>query len=212
MAKFLATVLAYLADTSCLMFSNQISAFEYVSILVSIILGLGITQILSALSTLLHNHKTIKLYWPHTLWVLFICFLHIQDWFITYQLKDKAAWHLPELFFVLLYPVMLFVAAKMLLPDGLQEAHADMKALYHRQYPTIFFVISFSIAISILFNTLLLRESWLSQWPLAVFLTGMLWISIKKSSSEALHHIVAITITLAALVSVIVERDAWVIK
>ncbi|TAD92233.1 MAG: hypothetical protein EAY75_03095 [Bacteroidetes bacterium] len=192
--------------------SNPISAFEYVSILVSIILGLGITQILSAVSTLLLHQKTVKRYWPHTLWVLFISFLHIQDWFITYQLKDKAVWHLPELFFVLLYPIMLFVAAKMLLPDGLQEAHADMKVLYLRQYPAIFFAISLSIAISILFNTFLLRQSLISQWPLALFLGAMLWISIKKPPSELLHKTVALVVTLAALFSVIVERNAWVIK
>ncbi len=57
--------------------SNQISPFEYISILVSIILGLGITQILSAFTDLLYNYKKVKFYWPQLLWVLFILFLQI---------------------------------------------------------------------------------------------------------------------------------------
>ena len=109
------------------MLSNQINPFEYVSILVSIILGLGITQILSSFSDLLYHYKTVKFYWPHTTWILFILFLHIQDWFITYQLKDKTVWRLPELLFILLYPVTLFMTAKMLLPTNENEEKANIK-------------------------------------------------------------------------------------
>ena len=101
--------------------TNQISPFEYVSILVSIILGLGITQILSSFSDLLYNHKKVKFYLPHSIWVIFVLFLHIQDWFVTYQLKDKMIWELPELVFILLYPIMLFMAAKMLIPTNNDE-------------------------------------------------------------------------------------------
>ena len=194
------------------MFSNQISPFEYVSILVSIILGLGITQILSAFSDLLYNYKKVRFYWPHTFWIVFILFLHIQDWFITYQLKDKPVWHLPELFFILLYPISLFCVAKMLLPTNEREERNDMKLFYKSQYPLLFFIVGISIFISILFNYFFLKESPLQQVPLLIFLSVMLYTAIKKVENEMLHKAIAITIISASLVSVILEENVWIIK
>jgi len=194
------------------MFSNQISPFEYVSILVSIILGLGITQILSAFSDLLYHHKKVRFYWPHTFWLVFILFLHIQDWFITYQLKDKPVWHLPELFFILLYPISLFCAAKMLLPTNEREERNDMKLFYKSQYPIIFIIVGISIFISILFNYFFLSERLLQQIPLMIFLCVILYTALKKVESEILHIAVAIAIISASLVSVVLEENVWIIK
>lgn len=194
------------------MLSNQISSFEYVSILVSIILGLGITQILSAFSDLLYDFKKTKFYWPHTLWILFILFLHIQDWFITYQLKDKAVWHLPELFFILLYPIALFCAAKMLLPANENEERFNMKMFYKNQYTLIFIVIGISVLMSILFNVFFLKKTFLQQGLLIIFLLVIVCTSVKKANHELLHKAIAIAITLASLVSVIAEENIWIIK
>ena len=121
---------------------SVINPFEYSTILVSIILGLGITQLLSAFSDLLYNYKKVTFYWPQTLWMVFILFLHIQDWFITYQLKDKPEWHFAELVFILLYPVSLFMAAKLLLPSNDKEQSRQMKYYYMSQFPVLFSVMA----------------------------------------------------------------------
>jgi hypothetical protein len=194
------------------MLSNQISAFEYVSILVSIILGLGITQILSSFSDLLYHYKEIKFYWPHSVWILFILFLNIQDWFITYQLKDKLAWSLPALFFILLYPITLFIAAKMLLPANESDKGTDMKLYYRSHYPVIFFIVGIAIFISILFNVFLLQKSWLQQVLLLLFFCLIMYISLRKVENGLLHKWMAVLVGAASVLSVILEKNVWVIK
>jgi cell division protein FtsW (lipid II flippase) len=194
------------------MFSNQISPFEYVSILISIILGLGITQILSAFTDLLYNYKKTRFYWPHTIWVIFILFLHIQDWFITYQLKDTPVWHLPELFFILLYTVSLFCVAKMLLPTNENEEQFDMKLFYKNQFPVLFIIVGISVLISILFNISFLHKSVLQQIPLIIFLLVVIITALKKVDNELLHKGLAMAITSASMVSIIVEENTWIIK
>lgn len=194
------------------MSSNQISAFEYVSILVSIILGLGITQILSSFSDLLYNFKRIKFYWPHTLWVIFILFLHIQDWFVTYELRLKSVWRLPELMFILAYPVSLFIAAKMLLPTNEAEKTNDMKSYYMSHFPTIFLIMAFSISCSILFNIFLLGRPIIEQGLLFIFLATMIYLFAKKDENETIHKTIAVCITIASVMSVVLEQDVWVIK
>jgi hypothetical protein len=192
--------------------NSQISPFEYVSILVSIILGLGITQILSSFSDLLYNSKKVKYYWPHTIWIIFILFLHIQDWFITYQLTGIKVWYLPELIFVLLYPISLFTTAKMLLPTNEVEKNDDMKKYYFSQYPTIFLLIGLCITLSIVFNILLLRNSIQDQLILLLFLTVMLLVGGLKLRSEFLHKIIAFIICISSIITIVLENKTWVIK
>jgi hypothetical protein len=194
------------------MVSNPINPFEYVSILISIILGLGITQILSSFSDLLYHHKKVKFYPPHTVWVLFVLFLHIQDWFVTYQIKDKPAWSLPELVFILLYPITLFIAAKMLLPTNNEEERFDMKVFYFSQFPMIFLLISISILLSILFNIFFLKASQWQQMPLLVFMAATATLSFKKIQNETVHKLFAICILMAVVLSVVLEKSVWVIK
>lgn len=191
---------------------NQISPFEYVSILVSIILGLGIAQLLSSLADLLYRFNKIKFYWPHSIWVLFVLFLHIQDWFITYQLKTIAVWTVPKLSFVLLYPIMLFLSAKMLLPTNPTEESEDMKLFYNGQFRIIFVLMAMSIVLSIFFNVYLLDRSWVEQIILIVFFGNVVVLAFFNTTSELWHKSLAVAILLGSVVATIAENNYWVIK
>jgi hypothetical protein len=194
------------------MYNNPINPFEYVSILISIILGLGITQLLSAFSDLLYHYKKVKFYWPHTIWLLFILFLNIQDWFITFKLKDKMEWNLPELLFVLLYPIALFVVSKMILPTNESEEKCQMKTFYFSQFRITFFMIAISAFLSLLFNVYLLNKSYTEQIPIFLLFSIMLFITFKKTSLEWMHQTLAVIVAFGTIVSVIIEQKDWVIK
>jgi hypothetical protein len=192
--------------------ASQISVFEYISILISIILGLGITQLLSSFSDLLYDFKRVKFYWPHSIWIFFILFLQIQDWFITYQLKDKAVWQLSELMFLLLYPITLFTTAKMLLPTHEKEERFDMKSYFMSQSQIIFIMLLISIALSILFNVLLLKQSLNAQSPLMIFFIVILYMVLTKSKSDRLHKILSATVIIASLIAALFQKEVWVIR
>jgi hypothetical protein len=192
--------------------NNQISPFEYVSILISIILGLGITQILSSFSDLLYHYKKVKFYWPHTVWIMFVLFLHIQDWFITYQLKSKMIWNLPELLFILLYPIILYIAAKMLIPANDDSEKFDMKAYYLSHFQIIFSLIGFTILLSILFNMFFLSMVIFQQIPLIIFFVVTIFLSVKRVENELIHKILSIILLASVIFSVILEENFWVIK
>jgi len=70
----------------------MISSFEYVTVLISIVLGLGITQILTGIARLIQKRDKLIIYWPHLLWILFILFLHVQEWWVMYELKTMMQW------------------------------------------------------------------------------------------------------------------------
>jgi hypothetical protein len=56
----------------------MISAFEHVTVLKSIILGLGITQILTSIADLIHRSKRVKVYWHMCCGFLLCLSVHVQ--------------------------------------------------------------------------------------------------------------------------------------
>ncbi len=81
----------------------MISPFEYVIVLTSIILGMGITQIVSGLASIIHRWEKVKIYWPHLLLVILVFFIHIQEWWAAYDMRKYEYWRLPTFLFIILY-------------------------------------------------------------------------------------------------------------
>ncbi len=52
-------------------------AFGYLSVLTSIVLGLGIACLLTGLRQLLQAHGLVRLYWCHLLWALYLLIFQI---------------------------------------------------------------------------------------------------------------------------------------
>ena len=192
--------------------TNAISAFEYISILISIILGLGITQILSAIADIIYNIKNIKNYLPHSIWVAIILYLFIQDWFIIYELKNYTAWKLPAFLFILLYSITLYILAKLLFPPNLIEGKINLKDFFLKSVTKIYTLFSVCILLSILFNIFILKSNFFYQLYLLIPLAIFIYLAFKKIEVEWLHTLIAIIFLLTIITTTVVEVNEWYIK
>ena len=192
--------------------TNAISAFEYISILISIILGLGITQILSAIADIIYNIKNIKNYLPHSIWVAIILYLFIQDWFIIYELKNYTAWKLPTFLFILLYPITLYILSKLLFPPNLIEGKINLKDFFLKSVTKIYTLFSVCILLSILFNIFILKSNFFYQLYLLIPLAIFIYLAFKKIEVEWLHTLIAIIFLLIIITTTVVEVNEWYIK
>src|SRR5258705_1186143 len=104
----------------------MISSFEYVTVLISIVLGLGITQILTGIARLIQKRDKLIIYWPHLLWIVFILFLHVQEWWVMYELKTFIPWRLPVFFFFMLFPITPFLMGKLNFPNKIRGKKIDI--------------------------------------------------------------------------------------
>lgn len=180
--------------------------FEYVTVLISIILGMGITQIVTGVADMIHQWSRIKLYWPHLLWVLFVFFLHIQEWWSVFELRPIQSWYLGTFMFVILYPINLFILARILFPFGSTEG-TDFKEFYFTNYRKFFFwaviLPGLSIIDNVFINGYALKEQAL-QIFLIVGLGLLLWRDVK---TEWVHHLVVV-ILFVILVTGMIFTDA----
>src|SRR5690242_18156384 len=113
--------------------------FEYISVLISIVLGLGITQIVTGVADMIHHWNKIKIYWPHVLWIILVFFLQVQEWWWLYELRNNARWELPVFLFILLYPIDLFILSRILFP-AFSDEEVEFKQFYFDNYRKFFFL------------------------------------------------------------------------
>jgi len=89
--------------------------FEYLMVLVSIIMGLGITQVLRGLSKIARSQRADL---TVTLWAVTLFYLYVQNWWAFWDLNDVTAWNQLYFTLILLIPCAMFGATELLLPMG----------------------------------------------------------------------------------------------
>ena len=191
---------------------NAISAFEYVTILISIILGLGITQVLSSIAEYIHHSKKVTFYYPHSIWVAIILFMHIQEWFVIYELKGYPVWKLPTFLFIILYPIALFIITKLLFPIKLTDNELDLKEYYLNNFPKIFYLFSICILLSVIFNLYFLKTILWQQLLLLIPGCLFLYFAKQKIKQDKMHKALSIFILLLIIITTIAEQNAWYVK
>jgi hypothetical protein len=183
--------------------------FEYVSVLISIILGLGISQLVTGVADIVHQWDRVKLYWPHMLWIGFIFFLHIQDWWTLYDLRNLSVWRLHTFLFTILYPINLFILARILFPFNSDNQGTDFKQFYFQNTRRIFVWAIVLVTLSIIDNVLLSRLP-LTDQPLQLLLLAfLLFITIRNYRQEWIHKVIVLLLSGILLISMI-SHD-WVI-
>lgn len=126
-----------------------VDAFEYLSVLISIVLGLGITQLLLGFSRWLEHRRTFKPYGPAIAWAGFLLLVHVQTWWAMYGLRLYADWNFLQFSVVLLQPILLFLLAVLVFP-GPSAAEHDLRRNFFAQRPWFFGLFVALLVVSLL--------------------------------------------------------------
>ena len=111
------------------------SEFEYASVVVSIVLALGIADILRFFGDTVRDHDARKSYWVHTLWLLLLIKIHMDFWWQMWGFRDLLAIG-PGLIYLLIGPALLFVATRTLLPGS--NSSEDLEEMFFARKNSFF--------------------------------------------------------------------------
>ena len=95
--------------------------FEYISVLTSIIIGLGIAHLLRGVAGLVQHPGRHQTYWIHLVWVAYMFFNMAFWWWWQFNLGKLEVWYFPNYLFVLLYAVLLYLACALLFPSDMKD-------------------------------------------------------------------------------------------
>jgi len=109
---------------------SGVTPFEHISVLISIILGLGLTQLLTSVHRLVQARGRVRGYWLPLLWVALIFVSQVEWWWASFALRDDTVWNFFYFLFVLLSPVTLYLAAAFALPEFEPGQRYDLREYY----------------------------------------------------------------------------------
>lgn len=109
------------------------NAFEYLAVLLSIVIGLGMTNVLSGFASMVRHRDRVKIYWPLLVWMAVILLTHVQLWWALFELRKVPVWNFGAFLAVLMQPVALYLTTAVLVPDFPDKGEIDLKAAYYRE-------------------------------------------------------------------------------
>ncbi|MEO8881741.1 MAG: hypothetical protein ABI446_15215 [Gemmatimonadaceae bacterium] len=172
-------------------------AFGYLSVLLSIIIGLGITQLLTAGGRLIRHRAQVRFYWPPLLWAAVIVVIFIQMWWSMFGLRTLNSWGFLAFIVVLLQPIMVYMMAAVVLPENIESEAVDLRDHFEAQHRWMFGFFLATLIVSVV------KEETLSgRLPLGANLAFHIFLIVACVSGIAIksrrfHEVLALLIAMA---------------
>jgi hypothetical protein len=126
------------------------SAFEYLSVLISIVLALGMTRVLGGVGEMLQARSRRRIYWVHVIWIVNLFLYLVVAWWIFYRWRNQQTWPFFLFVFVLISPTILYLASLLLFPrEGDVDLAVDYKTHYYANHRAFFAIFSMFTVVDI---------------------------------------------------------------
>lgn len=178
--------------------------FEFILIITSVIYALAVAQILAGVSRIAQSTATIRLFLPHTCWVIILFVFIFLIWWASWEFR-AVQWTFPKYAYMLIAPTLLYFTCSLLIPRELPGTEVSLEQHFFRVRRPLF-AAYFLAALAVIVDGNLLADEPL--WHEARFghiaLLAMAIWGYFSSSRRAHYRIVAIT--MAAYGFIIVTR------
>jgi len=124
-------------------------AFSYLSVLLSIIIGLGLTQLLTAAGLLIRHRDRVTADWLPLAWAAALFVIFVQVWWSMFGLRMYRDWTFFAFLLVLSQTASLYMMAAVALPDTVADAGVRLAEHYERQRRWFFGFFLLTLTISI---------------------------------------------------------------
>jgi hypothetical protein len=112
-------------------------AFGHLSVLVSIVVGLSISQILFGLGQLMRRRGTYQVDALYLLTNAIVLLVLVDCWWAVFSWHDEVAWSYKMTWFVLLNPLIMTMTAQLIPPDW-ELQPLDLHLTYYKNHALIF--------------------------------------------------------------------------
>lgn len=124
-------------------------AFSYLSVLLSIILGLAITQVLKGFRGLMQARARLRTYWPTVAWSILVLVMAVQSWWAMFGLRHHEDWTFFAFSVVLAQTIVVYLLAALVLPDFFGDAAVDLREHYYGHQRWFFSLLVLLMVISL---------------------------------------------------------------
>ncbi len=169
------------------------SLFEFLMVLVSIIIGLGVAEILTGVARQIRERESNQGYWIHSVLVLVMFLALLQQWWEIWGLRFVLEWTFHGLIMMLAGPVGLNLIAHLLFPEPVSGA--NFREYYYEEMRPIWWLAAATVTLATMFRPLIFDQDLLSAENATsfVFLFGFVTLAISR---RVILHSMFVPITL----------------
>jgi hypothetical protein len=160
--------------------------YQHARVRFSIILGLGVSRLLSGVARIVQHPKHYKVYWVHLLWALFVFLYLINFWWWEYRLHGIQQWTFPLYFFIAMYAVLLFLLCVLLFPEEMGD-YDGFKAYFYSRRQWIFSLMTILFVADIA-DTLIKGSSYLHELGPVYYVRTGLSIVLSAAAIKIKHQ------------------------
>lgn len=165
------------------------SAFEYTSVMASIIVGLALVDILVSLNRLIRAGGSVRWHWAAPVTAFLITMTIIQIWWSIYH-PQETPMTIGQFLPLLVELVLLFLLAAAALPDDIPAGGIDLKIYYDRNGAYLWSLFSAALG-----------------WTLAQ--NAVEWVMAGEAPLAFIDQHLGDLVVLAVFVSLIFVRRLW---
>lgn len=177
---------------------------EYLSVLVSIVVGMGLSHLLSGVGRMLAARGRVRIYWVSLVQALVVFLAAIQFWWSTFDYDEAILDNFFSFLVFLLSPILLYLMAVLVFPDFDDDvATVSMRDHYYTVRPWLFSIGTAAVLANTVRNTAVENAPlWTNDRPFeALFVVLMLSGALFRGPRVHGALAVAIAVAFVAMVT-----------
>ncbi|TGQ38552.1 MULTISPECIES: hypothetical protein [unclassified Mesorhizobium] len=107
--------------------------FPHIRIVMGMVIGLGVTRLLSGLARIIQHPGQYRLYLVHLAWVGSVLLMLVHFWWWEFGLYALQTWTFGKYLFIIFYAVTLFMLCALLFPDSMLDYTSYEDFFYSRR-------------------------------------------------------------------------------
>ena len=161
--------------------------FSFVMVLLSIIVGLGVTELLRNFARQIQDRTKIKHYWVHTLLAILVFVALLQQWWESWDQRFVEAWTFPILLLMLGGPIGLYIISHLLFPKDIEGV--DFKAFYYEKRRVNYFIGIMTVIFASVYRPVSFGDTLIDADNLSSLFVMIAFLALAISGKEIVHKI-----------------------
>lgn len=178
-------------------------SFQHILTLISIIIGLGMTQILTNINLLIKERRNVRFHWLPLYWAVGTFFLQVQWWWGIYKSRGIDSWDFLFFTFMILNPISMYLASGCVLPKPQPGVPVDLRQHYKENQRWFFLLSACNPLLDILRGALFFQR-YVTGANIANAIAFVLLVSMAVVRNERYHVVgtILLSISLAVFITV----------
>ena len=180
--------------------------FPHVRIVMGMVVGLGITRLLTGAAGLIQHPKRATLSLIHALWAVSVLVELVLFWWWEFELYKVTDWSFGIFFFLIAYAVTLFLLAALLFPDNIDD-YEGYEDFFLKRRHWFFGVFAMTFLLDVV-DTMIKGEPYfdnLGIWYLVQVPAGIILALIAIRTADRRFH-------LALVLAQLAYQAAWIAR